>query len=162
MHQKLVLAFSLLTLLFSCHKKQDDIIAQYRKEYDHISRKWKVQEAYMNGTGNLSDNADDVTYDWDKWSIQFWGDPESYRIIDYSPDSSTCIIESGLWQIDIADPMVLRGSEDLIEFSSGSIIEEGDTERHWSRKKNEDDQLWIWIEDSYYVNTGVFLKMVPY
>lgn len=161
MYQKYVMAFGFLALFMSCQKKQDQMLEQYRTEYDHITRKWKVQEAYTNSTGNEVDNADDVTYDWEKWSMQFWPN-DAYRIIEYSPDSTTCLIESGVWQIDIQGPMLLKGSESLIDFDSGNIIDEGDTERHWIKKKNENNELWVWIENSFYVSTGVFLKMVPY
>ena len=58
--------------------------------------------------------------------------------------------------------MILRGSEDLIDFNSGAIIDEGTTERFWLRKKNQDNLFWVWIENSFYPSTGVFLKMTLY
>ena len=115
-----------IVLLVSCKKKQEEHLEKYRAEYNHISRKWKVQEAYTNNRGNEMYNAIDVTYDWVSWTVEF-RENDAYKIFDYSPDSLTCIVESGIWQINIDGPLILTGSENLIEFNSSNIIDQGET-----------------------------------
>ncbi len=154
-----MLASVFISTLSSCNKEDLDAKA-YTNNVAHLSSKWKVQEAYKNGTGIESDNAEDVTYDWTNWNIEFW-DNSAYKIIEFSPDSTSAIIESGNWQIDRDGLMLLSGTKSLIDFGSGIIIDEGEAERSWITKKNENNQVWVWIEDSYYGSTGVFLKMTP-
>ena len=155
-----ILIFLFATIFVSCKKKQEEYAQAYQKETNHLSQKWQVQEAHTNATGKEVDNMDDVTYDWEKWDVEFFNN-NAYIINEYAPDSSSLIRESGTWSFNIEGPISLKGSEDLIDFTSGAIIDEGETHREWVRVKNENNQLWIWTEDSYYVNTGVFLKMIP-
>lgn len=154
-----MLAGIFISTLSSCNKEDLDA-NDYALNMAHLSSKWKVQEANKNSTGLESDNGEDVTYDWTNWNIEFW-DNNAYKIIEYSPDSTSVIIESGSWQIDLEGQMLLRGTSSLIDFGTGIIIDEGATERYWVNKKNEANQLWVWIENSYYGSTGVFLKMIP-
>lgn len=147
-------------LLISC-KKNDDASIDFQKESEHLTRKWKVQQAFKNSTGNKSDNGEDVSYDWNSFSIEF-RKLHSFEIFDYSPDSSSCIIESGNWQLDNDGLILLQGTEKMVDFTGNQIIHEGATEQHWMRKKNKNNELWIWIETSYYPGTGVFLMMSPY
>ena len=160
MYVKLILTSTIICSLLSC-KKEDPQADSWAKEVEHISIRWKVDEAFKNSSGAELDNGEDVSYDWDKWSIQFWNN-NAYKIIEYSPDSTKSIIESGTWQLSLDGEMILRGSENLIDFDTGAIIDEGTTERFWLRKKNQDNQFWVWIENSFYASTGVVLKMTPY
>ena len=160
MYVKLILTSTIICSLLSC-KKEDPQADSWAKEVEHISIRWKVDEAFKNSSGAELDNGEDVSYDWDKWSIQFWNN-NAYKIIEYSPDSTKSIIESGTWQLSLDGEMILRGSENLIDFDTGAIIDEGTTERFWLRKKNQDNQFWVWIENSFYASTGVLLKMTPY
>ena len=160
MYVKLILTSTIICSLLSC-KKEDPQADSWAKEVEHISIRWKVDEAFKNSSGAELDNGEDVSYDWDKWSIQFWNN-NAYKIIEYSPDSTKSIIESGTWQLSLDGEMILRGSKNLIDFDTGAIIDEGTTERFWLRKKNQDNQFWVWIENSFYASTGVLLKMTPY
>lgn len=160
MYTKIMLSATLFFLLVSCKKEDPQAIA-WQEEISHLCIKWRVESAHKNNTGNELDNGEDVSYDWDKWSIQFWNN-NAYEIIEYSPDSSACILESGTWQLGQDGKMILKGSEKLVDFDSGTIIDEGNTEKFWLKEKNENKQFWIWIENSIYGSSGVFLKMLPY
>ena len=159
MNAKLISSIIMICLLVAC-KKEDENAISYQIEVEHISTNWKVQTAFKNSTGNESDNTEDVGYDWNNWRAEFWNN-NTYKITEYSPDSTSSTIETGTWQLDFEGKMLLKGSKDLIEFSSGLITNEGSTEKYWIRKKNEDNQFWVWIEESYYGSTGVFLKLIP-
>ncbi len=156
-----LISIAIISLVITSCNKEDLAAKSWAEESEHLSIKWKVEHAFINNSGEETGNGEDVLYDWEKWSVQFWN-TGAYRIIDYSPDSLVSIMESGTWQLATDGEMILKGSESLIDFDSGSIIDEGTTERFWSRKKNEDNQFWVWIENSFYATNGVFLKMIPF
>ena len=91
MYVKLILTSTIICSLVSC-KKEDPQAEAWAKEVEHISTRWKVDEAFKNNSGEESDNGEDVSYDWDKWSIQFWNN-NAYKIIEYNSDSTKSIIE---------------------------------------------------------------------
>ena len=155
-----MIIFMGVTSLSSC-KKEDPDETSYEIDMTHLMAKWKVDEAFKNSTGLESDNQEDVTFDWTNWNIEFWNN-NTYKIIEFSPDSTSSIIDSGSWQIDLDNYIFMRGTISLIDFETGNIIDDGDSEKSWLKKKNENNQVWIWIENSYYGSTGVFLKLIPY
>ncbi len=156
---KIILGLLSILILISCHKMSPEAL-DFQLKSNRISKMWKLDKAFASTSSANAENGEDVTHAWERLTFECW-DYGVYRQIDYSPDSLVTSIKSGKWQLNTIDELFLQGTDLLIEFSSGDIVEENQDDETWMINKLEEDELWIWSETSIYAQKGILLRFIP-